>query len=142
MKYLTGFILAYILLYVVFKFQNKNNILKEPKIKPIRYSQSHLHSLVYPLLPKDKKIKSTKKTQSSIHEAKNNIRVIIMNNVAYWIKDTAFYMADVNLDGSVNKDTTKRVDTATMNKVQLDQMLFIVDKLREGTFDDSGSAGN
>jgi hypothetical protein len=142
MQYLAGFIFAYFILYVIFKFQNKNNVLKEPTIKPIRYSQSHLHSLIYPLLPKNKKIKPNRKSQSTIHEAKTNIRVIIMNNVAYWIKDTAFYMAEVNLDGTVNKDTTQRVDTATMDKVQLDKMLFIVDKLREGTFDDSGSAGN
>jgi hypothetical protein len=142
MQYLTGFVFAYFILYVIFKFQNKNNVLKNPTIKPIRYSQSHLHSLIYPLLPKNKKIKPNRKSQSTIHEAKNNIRVIIMNNVAYWIKDTTFYMAEVNIDGSVNKDTTQRVDTATMNKVQLDKMLFIVDKLREGTFDDSGSAGN
>jgi hypothetical protein len=141
MKYISGFILAFILIYLFEKFQAKHNILQESKIKPIRYSQSHIHSLIFPLLPKGTKIKKIKKTQSKIHEAKNNIRVIIMDNNAYWIKDNAFYMADMSIDGTVNKDSTRRVDTDGMNKVQLDKMLFIIDKLREGTLDDSGSAG-
>ncbi len=133
--------MAFILIYLFEKFQAKHNILQESKIKPIRYSQSHIHSLIFPLLPKGTKIKKIKKTQSKIHEAKNNIRVIIMDNNAYWIKDNAFYMADMSIDGTVNKDSTRRVDTDGMNKVQLDKMLFIIDKLREGTLDDSGSAG-
>lgn len=69
---------------------------------------------------------------------KNHIRVIIMDNRAYWIKDNTFYTANMSIDGTVDKDTTSRVDTEGMSKIQLDQMLFIVDKLREGTFDDSG----
>ncbi len=48
----------------------------------------------------------------------------------------------MSIDGTVDKDSTTRVDTDSMSKVQLDKMLFIVDKLREGTFDDSGSAGD
>jgi hypothetical protein len=115
MKYISGFILAFILIYLFEKFQAKHNILQERKIKPIRYSQ--------------------------IHEAKNNIKVIIMDNMAYWIKDNALYVADMSIDGTVNKETTRRVDTMTMNRVQLDKMIFIIDKLREGTLDDSGSAG-
>lgn len=141
MKYISGFILAFILIYFFEKFQAKHNILQEKKIKPIRYSQSHIHSLVFPLLPKGIKIKKPKKTQSAIHEAKNNIKVIIMDNSAYWIKDNAFYMADMSIDGTVNKDSTRRVDTDGMSRVQLDKMLFIIDKLREGTLDDSGSTG-
>ena len=141
MKYISGFILAFILIYLFEKFQAKHNILQERKIKPIRYSQSHIHSLIFPLLPKGTKIKKIKKTQSKIHEAKNNIKVIIMDNRAYWIRDNALYVADMSIDGTVNKETTRRVDTMTMNRVQLDKMIFIIDKLREGTLDDSGSAG-
>jgi len=106
MKYISGFIFAFVLIYFLARFQAKYNILQENTIKPIKYSQSHIHSLVSPLLPKGIKIKKPKKTQSRIHEEKNNIKVIIMDN-----------------------------------KVQLDKMLFIIDKLREGTLDDSGSTG-
>lgn len=142
MEYLSGFIIAFTLIYFFAKWQGKYNILQDNPIKPIRYSQSHIHSIVFPLIPKGIRSKKPKKTQSRIHEAKNNIRVIIMDNSAYWIKDNAFYMADMSIDGTVNKDSTRRVDTDRMNKVQLDKMLFIIDRLREGTLDDSGSTGN
>lgn len=141
MQYLSGFIAAFILMYVIYKFQSKNNIFQDSKLKPIRYSQSHIHSLVSPLIPKKLK-QAPKKTQSRIHEAKTNIKVIIMDNRAYWIKDNGFYTADMSIDGTVNKDTTRRVDTDTMSKVQLDKMLFIIDKLREGNLYDSGGSGN
>lgn len=141
MQYLSGFILAFVVMYGLYKFQSRNNIFQEPKLKPIRYSQSHIHSLVSPLIPKSLKQKP-KKTQSRIYEAKNNIRVIIMDNRAYWIKDNGFFMADMSIDGTVNKDSTRRVDTDTMSKVQLDKMLFIIDRLREGNLYDSGGSGN
>lgn len=76
-----------------------------------------------------------------MHHQKTTLKVIIMDNLAYWIKDNAFYMADMSADGTVNKDTTRLVDTTTMNKVQLDKMLFIVDKLAEGNLNDSGGTG-
>lgn len=141
MEYIIGFLTAFVSIYLVYRLQVKHNILQESVIKPIRYSQSHIHSLISPLLPKGPQPKKIKKTQSTIHEAKNNIKVIIMDNSAYWIKDNAFYTADMSIDGTVNKESTRRVDTDSMSKVQLDKMLFIIDKLREGTLDDSGSAG-
>jgi len=64
-----------------------------------------------------------------------------MEDQAYWIKDNIFYTADVMGDG-VDKDTTRRVDTMVMNKVQLDKMMFIIDRLREGNSNDSGSTRN
>jgi len=62
-----------------------------------------------------------------------------MDNNAYWIKDNVFYMADMSSDGMVDKDTTRIVDTMAMNKVQLDKMMFIIDRLREDTYDSGGS---
>jgi hypothetical protein len=142
MDYLIGFFICIFVLYTVAKLQIKYNILKDQKVKPIRYSQSHVHSLVFPLLPKPEKIKKIIKSQASIIDKQNHIKVIIMDNKAYWIKDNTFYTAEMSIDGTVDKDSTTRVDTDSMSKVQLDKMLFIVDKLREGTFDDSGSAGD
>lgn len=138
MEYLIGFLSAFLLLYILVKLQTNKNILLETKIKPIRYSQSHIHSLVSPLLPDIKNFKKNIKSQASLHESRFSIKVIIMDNKAYWIKDNIFYMADMILDGTVDKETTRRVDIMGMNKVQLDKMMFIVDKLREGVLDDSG----
>lgn len=64
-----------------------------------------------------------------------------MGNKAYWIKDNAFYEAD--LDGkNIDKESARIVDTMQMDKVQLDKMLFIMDQLRDGKSDDSGNPGN
>lgn len=76
------------------------------------------------------------KTQSKMHHDKTNVKVIILDNQAYWIKDNIFYKAPI--DGqSIDKESAEQVDTINMDRVQLDKMLFIMDKLREGTNDDS-----
>lgn len=81
------------------------------------------------------------KTQSKMHHDKTNVRVIILDNDAYWIKDNIFYKAP--LDGqSIDKESAEQVDTIHMDKVQLDKMLFIMDKLREGINDDSRGSGD
>jgi hypothetical protein len=81
-----------------------------------------------------RRIKS--KTQSKAHYDKNNVKVIILDNQAYWIKDNIFYKAPLN-GQSIDKESAEQVDTIHMDKVQLEQMLFIMDKLREGINDDS-----
>jgi hypothetical protein len=42
----------------------------------------------------------------------------------------------------IDKDSAEQVDTISMDKVQLDKMLFIMDKLREGINDDSRGSGD
>jgi hypothetical protein len=81
------------------------------------------------------------KTQSTKHHDKTNVKVIILDNQAYWIKDNIFYSAPLS-GQSIDKDMAEEVDTMSMDKVQLDKMLFIMDKLREGINDDSRGSGN
>lgn len=109
--------------------------------KRIMYTQSHIHSVVSPFLPLKHNIKKTRKSQSFKHESEHNVRVIIMDQKAYWIKNNTFFVASM-LDGMVDQDSTSIVDTMGMDKVQLDKMMFIIDKLREGLYDDSGDSGN
>lgn len=71
------------------------------------------------------------KTQSTDYIAKNSVRAIVVDDNLYWIANNAFYVADI-VDGNIEENTTRLVDTMTMDKVQLDKMMFIVDKLREG----------
>ena len=82
-----------------------------------------------------------RKSQSRIRQERENVRVIIVENEAFWIKDNAFYTAPM-VDNLINKDSAIQVDTTHMDKVQLDKMLFILDKLREGISNDSRGAGN
>jgi predicted ribosome-associated RNA-binding protein Tma20 len=85
--------------------------------------------------------KINRKSQSKIRQEKENVRVIIVENEAYWIKDNTFYTAPM-VNNLIGKDYAMQVDTSTMDKVQLDKMLFILDKLREGISNDSRGAGN
>jgi hypothetical protein len=81
------------------------------------------------------------KSQSKNHYDKTNIKVIIVDSQAYWIKDNIFYKAPL-VDHLIDKESAEQVDTSAMSKVQLDQMLFILDKLKEGIDDDSGRSRN
>jgi len=81
------------------------------------------------------------KTQSTKHYDKTNVKVIILDNQAYWIKDNIFYRAPL-VGQSIDKDLAEEVDTISMDRVQLDKMLFIMDKLREGINDDSRGSGD
>jgi hypothetical protein len=105
------------------------------------FSQSSVHEMIKPLLPDDFFKQKKKRTQSSVYEEKTNVRVIILDGLAYWIRDNKIYEADMNSDG-IDKDSTRVVDTMSMDRVQLDKITFIVDALREGLDDDSGSSGN
>jgi len=81
------------------------------------------------------------KTQSRKYHDKMNIKVIIVDQNAYWVKDNIFYVAPM-IDEHINNDMVQEVDTMTMDNVQLEQMLFIMDKLREGIDNDSRSSGD
>lgn len=120
----TLLLLVYIL---ILKNSIKNN--KQPII-----SQSMLQHRYSTRKNGARRIKS--KTQSKLHYDKANIKVIIFDNDAYWIKDNIFYKAPL-VDELIDKEAAEQVDTIHMDKVQLDKMLFIMDKLREGINDDS-----
>ncbi len=113
--------LLFVIGYIVF-FRNKT--VYEPMM-----TQSMIHNQY----SKQRKYieKINKKSQSKIRQEKENVKVIIVEDTAYWIKDNAFYTAPM-VDNLINKDYAIQVDTSNMDKVQLDKMLFILDKLREG----------
>lgn len=122
-----------------------NRILRVPLAKiqntKIRYSQSHVYSLISPILDYVPDMpKETPVRQSNNFMKDSYTRVLILDDNAYWIKDQALYTAEI-MDGMVNKETTRRVDTMTMDKVELDKTMFIVEKLREGLDSDSGGSG-
>lgn len=97
--------------------------------------------LIMPLMPNLKKYKKEKITQSSKHEEKTNIKVVILDRKAYFVKNGTFYCADVTGD-QIDSANAISVDTMGMNKVQLDKMLFIMDQLRDGKKNDSGDSRN
>jgi hypothetical protein len=70
-------------------------------------------------------------SQSMKHFDSVHLRILIIDNKAYWITNNAVFAADV-INGQVEKETTTEVDTMGMDNVQLKQMMFIVEKLKEG----------
>jgi hypothetical protein len=137
---LVGSISTALILFGAMKYFEKLYSLSKPT-QQYNFSQSSLHEVIKPLLPIDLFTPEPKKTQSFLHEQRTNLRVIIMDGLAYWIKDNKFYEADI-MGNDIDKDSARVVDTMGLDKVQLDKMLFIMDRLREGLPNDSGSAGD
>ena len=129
-----GITVTTLLLFYIFVLKNsiKNN--RQPIV-----SQSMLQHRYSNRKNNSRRIKS--RTQSKLHYDKSNIKVIILDNNAYWIKDNIFYKAPL-VNELIDKDSAEQVDTIHMDKVQLDKMLFIMDRLREGINDDSRGSGN
>jgi hypothetical protein len=105
-------------------------ILSKPT-KKINYSQSYIDNLISQKILEDFLPKTKKKTQSSEHNKKTEIRVLIVEGEAYWIVEQTLYVAKL-INGIVDNETAKKVDTMTMNTVQLEKTQFIVQKLTEG----------
>jgi hypothetical protein len=139
MEYFLGSVITMIAMFVTTRLISSHGNPVEKN--PFRYSQSHIHQIVYPLLPDLKNHKKNIIRQSSKQEEKTNIKVVIFDNKAYFVKDGTFYCAEMHgteIDGA----NATLVDTMGMDKVQLDKMLFIMDQLRDGKSNDSGDSGN
>jgi len=106
-------------------------------LKRVRISQSYIDDMISQKMIEQFLPPIKKKTQSSEYRANQEVRVIIIEGEAYWIVDQTLYVANI-VDGIDDNETTRRVDTMTMNDVQLEKTQFIVQKLTEGKGNDSG----
>jgi hypothetical protein len=107
----------------------------------IKYRQSDIHESIRTLIPKKVNNKEKIESQSAKHAANTMIKIIVIDNRAYWVKDNVFYSADTD-NGDIVSPTAEPVDISTMSKKDIDKMLFILDNLRKGIQNDSGSSGN
>ena len=71
------------------------------------------------------------KTQSTDYFDKHHPRILVVENEGYWIKDNAVYRAEFNGDG-IDEDTAVKLDTMTMNDVELKKLIFIIEQLTKG----------
>lgn len=135
MEYFIGSITTIILIGVLAFVARRMPINEKISIST---SQSYLFSLIgKDLIIND--INRSRPTQASKYLDQIFIKIIIVNDKAYWIKDNVFYVADTN-GTDVDKATAKEVDIMSMDKVQLKEAMFIIDKLKEDSHDswDSG----
>jgi hypothetical protein len=137
MDFLIGAVVT-IIAYVVFQRVVNKTVSGEESLGVINYSQSHIYELMRPFLEFADIVSPEFSNQSNNYLKNAYLKVMVVSNKAYWIKDNTFYVADV-VDGEVKKETTKEVDTMSMNRVELNEMLFIVEKLREESDDYRGS---
>lgn len=121
--------------YIIYKRKKKNFFFN------IVYRQSNIHLMIKDLLPKSLYEKPKKPSQALKHVEKSTIKVLFVENKAYWVSNNIFYCADA-INGNVDMDSTKPIDTTNMSKKDIDKMLFILDNLKNGNSDDSSSAGN
>jgi hypothetical protein len=144
MQYFIGSVIALLVFAVSLKII-ADMYMKESveQLFKIRYSQKHIHTLIRPLLPPMSEINNINNTpnQSKNHRKKTHVRVLIIDEKAYWKKDNVLYVADI-YDNDIDRENAVRVDIMGMDKVELDKMLFIVDQLSEGADDDNRSTGN
>jgi len=138
MEYVVGAVLTLVIVATANRLITKK--LKNEKRAVIRYSQSHIYSVIAPMMFGFNGPIPKRSTQSSNYHEEAYIRVVVVDGKAYWIKENTFFTADV-VDGTVDKESTKEVDTMSMSDVELKKMLVIVETLREGDNNDSGSTG-
>ena len=105
------------------------------------YTQSSIHQIVKNFLPKDLFEVPKMLSQSRKHVRDNSVKVLIIEDSAYWVHKNMFYVADA-VDGEVDSETVRPVDTNNMSKRDIDKMLFILDSLKNGNSDDSSSTWN
>jgi hypothetical protein len=105
------------------------------------YRQSDIHTLMKYFFSLNINNNEKPPSQLTKRRERDMIKVIVMGNLAYWVSDNIFYVAEA-IDGEVVPQTAKPVDTNSMSRRDLDKMLFILDSLKNGKKDDSSSAGN
>lgn len=126
MEYFLGSISTIVAVIAVNILTKKS--LSKNKIR-LKRSQSHLYKLLSDISLKDIE-KANKEKQSGKYLKKYSVKVMIVENKAYWIKDNQLYVADCTR-GDIDGDSTSKVDTMAMDAVELEKTMFIVEKLSE-----------
>ncbi len=126
MEYVIGSVITLFTIFFVNKFIKKE--IDSQSAISISYSQSHIHNLIDPFLPDNSTLTLLKPTQASKYLEETQQKFIIVEEKAYWIKDNEFFVANM-VDGNIDKESAKLVDTMSMSKVELEKIIFIVEKL-------------
>jgi len=104
---------------------------KEKKdFNKIIYRQSDMHNILKQFFFKDIFDDKVVISQSKIWKEKQTTKVVIIDEKAYWVSNNMFYVGDA-VNGKVNPETGKPLDTSNMSKKQIDKLLFILDNLKE-----------
>jgi hypothetical protein len=136
-EYFLGSLVTLVSIIMFNKFTNK---LTQSNIPIPKFSQSIKAELFKSYLINVISPKPSKKTQSTEHLKKNSKKAFFIGKDVYWIEDGFLQTAKI-FDNQIDETTKKKVDTHSLDKVELEKMIFIVDKLTEGNKDDSSNSG-
>jgi hypothetical protein len=138
MLYLLCIMLTSIVFCAILILMNKK---RNKSFNKVLYRQSDMHNILKDFFFKDIFDDKIVNSQSKIWRDKQTTKVVIIDQKAYWVSNNMFYVGDT-VDGKVKPETGKPLDTTKMSKREVDKMLFILDNLKNGKLNDSGSAGN
>ena len=139
MEYLMGAVVMLITLNLINRYVG-NRIVKYRSFKPTMsqsrsFETTRFFSITIPSMP------APLNTQAIKHFDSKHLRVVILDDRAYWIFEQTLYVADM-IDGDIDRNSTKKVDTMALDKVELDKMILVVDQLTGGSSNDSGYPRN
>ena len=139
-------LIASVLAMAVFYFFNRNQSTdtNTKSIMPkIFLSQAYVYNLIKPALPVLEIIskQDAVQSQSSKHEESKFTKVLVLEDTAYWISNNQVFSAEI-LNNHKDPESASAVDIMGMDKIQLDKMIFIIDKLTEGMNNDRSDSGN
>lgn len=120
------FVLTFVASLGIIKYSEK---LRHEGIKSVMKSQSTIYTKTKNVLPRKNKYVNNN-SQSKNFVSERAIKIISLENKAYWVKDNIFFTADM-INGRINHNTTKEVNTMNMSKEDLDKMIFIIDSLKD-----------
>lgn len=133
MEYIIPILLTLLSLYSIIVVVKK---IEKRFLKASGYRQSDIHKIVKNFYYTEKP-GVNKKTQMDKMLEQNSVNVMIIDDKAYWVLKNVFYTADI-VNGDVDPETTRPIDTSDMSMSDINKMLFILDKLGDGNNDDSG----
>jgi hypothetical protein len=98
-------------------------------VKSVMHSQSDMHNLLKRYAPE--KMEEEPDSQLKKHARKNSIKVMVIENKAYWVADNIFYSAEL-IKNSPDFANAEPVDTSKMSQQDVDKMMFVLDNLKRG----------
>jgi hypothetical protein len=133
MEYFLGSLITVVVIILVNKYLSKNVV---KPVRSIRYSQSNNFEMLLEFTVRLTEAPPIKARQTLKHFHEENKRILVLDDNAYWIDENTFYVADI-INTEIDISSARQVDIMSMDKVQLDKMIYIVEKLTEGIQDDN-----
>ena len=101
------------------------------------YRQSDMHEMLKRFFSNNLLVE---KKSSQMEKRKDKIltRVIILEDKAYWVSDNVFYVGEA-ANGEVKPETGIPISTSGLSSKEINKLLFILDNLKNGKSNDSGS---